>query len=401
MNQINHSLNHIPALDGIRILLILLIMLSHCEFLADTENPFLSALYNYTLHNATFAVDFFFMLSGFGICYAALHRPEGLHSFETSSARGFRRLVDVSFAWMHIKRIYPVYLLGLLLSLPYSVLSIMSYHAGLAVPLGESAVLFAGCLTMLQSLTGTMALSHALNGVNWYLSCFFIILLLLPNALRILCHDHRHFQKTQHSLAGFRIIFFYGCILVLTLLFGALEQHAVFLYPLDDLVYGSPYLRIFYVLIGAYTALRMEEGGTIPSSQLSFALYAFAFLWQFGLRNFTDLTLGLPFLFRRAVDVPLAASMLYVLASRSMAGTADPLLRILSGSFLCRFKKQSMLLFLLHFPIRNYGILLFNRYGHTESAVSALVCATLIFLVSFAFTFSVALLGSESSTISK
>ena len=54
----------IPQLEGLRFIMCCIIILSHFEFLSNSK--IVGAYTNY-FHNATMAVDYFFMLSGFGI----------------------------------------------------------------------------------------------------------------------------------------------------------------------------------------------------------------------------------------------------------------------------------------------------------------------------------------------
>lgn len=382
------TIARIPALDGIRIVLIVLIMLSHCEFLGATSQPFLSGFYNLILHNATLPVDFFFMLTGFGIMNAALQNDSSIAPEMFYGAPRFRVLY-LSFAWKHIRKMYPVYLLGLLLSLPYSVHTMLPFHDGLTFPLAATGILFTGCLTLLQSLTGTMMLSHALNGVSWYLSSLFVILLFLPNALIPFAKDVTTSGKSASRTAKKYLLLCYVTILFLTLLFGAWETQKLFLFPLDDFIYGSPYLRFFYVLLGAGLAVLFHanaptsgETMILPAKYPLF-VYGFTLLWQFGLRNVTDLILGLPFIVRRTVDIPVAALLLFTLVSGSRSEHPDPVVRFFSRPGLCQCRNLSMILFLLHFPVRNYGILLFDLSGLPESAGASLFAAVSIFVVSF------------------
>lgn len=60
--------DRIDALTGVRFWMIMIIVLSHLTCLRG-EYPY-SAFYNQYLHNATLGVDFFFMLSGFGMMYS-------------------------------------------------------------------------------------------------------------------------------------------------------------------------------------------------------------------------------------------------------------------------------------------------------------------------------------------
>lgn len=70
----------IQSLEGLRGIMIFLIVLSHMEFL---RNCSFGDFYQTYLHNPTIAVDYFFMLSGFGMMFSYLR-----HNADASTAGG-------------------------------------------------------------------------------------------------------------------------------------------------------------------------------------------------------------------------------------------------------------------------------------------------------------------------
>lgn len=70
----------IQSLEGLRAIMIFLIVLNHMEFLRHCSY---GNFYWTYLHNATIAVDYFFMLSGFGMMFSALK-----HHAEASTTGG-------------------------------------------------------------------------------------------------------------------------------------------------------------------------------------------------------------------------------------------------------------------------------------------------------------------------
>lgn len=65
----NKRIKRIQSLEGLRGIMIFLIVLSHMEFLKYCNFGHSYELY---WHNPTIAVDYFFMLSGFGMMYSFL-----------------------------------------------------------------------------------------------------------------------------------------------------------------------------------------------------------------------------------------------------------------------------------------------------------------------------------------
>lgn len=106
--------NRINTLTGARFAAIMLIVINHFEFLQQYGK--LGELYQRYFHSATIGVDFFFMLSGFGMMLSSTNRdPNGTEFI------GGGQLI--AFARRHVKKIYPIYIVMLLLGIPYYLLA--------------------------------------------------------------------------------------------------------------------------------------------------------------------------------------------------------------------------------------------------------------------------------------
>ena len=102
---------HIDSLTGARFFAIMIIVFSHFEFLRQ-YGQFGEVYWRY-FHNATMGVDFFFMLSGFGMMLSSIRRdPYGLLPIG-----GIPGLIN--YGKRHIRKIYPVYVVFLLIGIPY------------------------------------------------------------------------------------------------------------------------------------------------------------------------------------------------------------------------------------------------------------------------------------------
>lgn len=103
-------------------------------------------------------------------------------------------------------------------------------------------------IPVLQSATGMSFFTHAHNGVTWFLSALFCIYLISPILIFIL----RKFSKSYFGDLLFLLINAF-LIVALAYFFGKIETifHGIKHIPnVDNLVYGSPYRRVFYVLTG-------------------------------------------------------------------------------------------------------------------------------------------------------
>lgn len=92
----------IGSFTGLRFLFIMVIVICHFEFLRELQ-PF-GDFYQKYIHNATLAVDFFFMLSGFGMMFSSQNSPRPADDKCPSAADCLR------YGIKHIRKIYPVYI---------------------------------------------------------------------------------------------------------------------------------------------------------------------------------------------------------------------------------------------------------------------------------------------------
>ena len=161
----------IKALTGARFAAIMIIVGSHFEFLYQYSIG--SIYYNY-FHNATMGVDFFFMLSGFGMMLSSIKTdPAGKKQNNT-----LKSLLNYSFK--HVSKIYPLYVATLLIGIPYYMMhSIIENGKSFFEASIHTISKFIVCLTLLQSTTGMMRFSHGLNAVCWFLSTLFCIYIIM------------------------------------------------------------------------------------------------------------------------------------------------------------------------------------------------------------------------------
>lgn len=92
----------IGQLETLRFFAMLVIFTSHCYFMKYYIYG------NWWIYNPIMGVDYFFMLSGFGLYYA--------YDDRSVSKNG------IMFAIEKIKKIYPLYLVSMLCMLPYSII---------------------------------------------------------------------------------------------------------------------------------------------------------------------------------------------------------------------------------------------------------------------------------------
>ena len=153
----------LPALTGLRTLLALTILMFHFTpaGLASTKHPWLTL---YPLVNIGYVfVSFFFLISGFILSYNYAHRSREI------------RMADF---WMaRFSRLYPVYLLTMLISLPMLLVEWRSRsHGEFFVGAVATPLLVQGFFPKLATFWNT---------VSWTLSCEVVLYIAFPFLLKL------------------------------------------------------------------------------------------------------------------------------------------------------------------------------------------------------------------------
>ena len=228
----------ISSLEGFRWVAFILIFLSHLTFMNDY--PY-SNIWNAYLDNPTLGVDYFFVLSGFGIYYSASRKGYSWHS-KSSGIHSFKS--SVRFAIHKVQKIYPFYIFMLIVTVPYSILMDLT-DADLKKASIKALLKFIGCSTLLQSAFGSTYLSHALVATSWFLSTLFICYTACPYIVnRLMRLDRKYNLGALITLIFVAFLFGKFCLFIEQI---TLKQGVRYI---NDLYYGSPYSRIWYLMIG-------------------------------------------------------------------------------------------------------------------------------------------------------
>lgn len=333
----------IPQLDGLRVVAIILIFLSHMDFVytGDISYPY-GEFFRVYLRNSDLGVDYFFMLSGFGLYLASLRKEPVKPSLKNC----------FTFAWRKIRKFYPFYLASMLMMIPFQPGFITDgrFHASALRPL---IIRLPFMLTLTQSLVGVKSFSRQLNSVSWFLSTLFLLYMVTPVLLPFLKKKAGSLRKTVRllslTLAG---LFVASFAFLYIHRFGLFGKKTTF-----DLFYGSPYIRVFYLAVG------MEIGMlySFLSERLKFsaaaewAVSVTALLYYLGRNLIPDVPL-LPAMIIRVCDVTVCMLVLGVFA----------LGKGRVSSFLARGAGASeyiTYIFLFHYPLRFYVDKLFTSFG--------------------------------------
>lgn len=270
------------------------------------------------------AVDYFFMLSGFGI-YLSPKRPE--KSYKSK----------IEFAKNKIKKIYPAYIVSLVVMLPCTYIELRPYGSTINAGL-KSLTLLAADASLFQSVTGMTFFSHSLNGVCWFLSCIFVCYTVMAFVIKKI-DNIRSKQEAE-------VCFLISIIIVLLLSFVAskLEQMNLDCGKINDLWYGHPAIRWWYLLIGAILGTLYKktdiELGTLTEVEITAVACVY-----FVLRNTLLEIMNQNFL--RFFDLLLCSMVLFGFSK----GTGF-ISQALSNNRMLWLSRTTMYLYLFHYPVR-------------------------------------------------
>jgi peptidoglycan/LPS O-acetylase OafA/YrhL len=325
VTQSKPKLPRLIALDGLRIFMIAVVVFSHFEFLQNSE---FGDFYTTYLHRGGFAVDFFFILSGFGIYYVSREK------YFNCSFKG-----NILYAINKIKKIYPIYLISLILGLCYSIPFWIKYNTNFLKTIVKIVVYLGLDLTFLQSITGMTVFSHAINGVCWFLSSLFISYMFCPTFINIV-HKADNKKKTVIGLV-------ITLVIIVCLSFVASSIDGKFLGGrLNDLYYGHPFIRCFYLLFGMFVSslfsqIKIKLKNTSGVEIIIVIAYIIYFVFRSNISDVVNVELV------RVFDILVTSVLIFTFAIAN-----GFIASFLSKKTVVSLGNDAMYIFLFHYPIR-------------------------------------------------
>lgn len=335
MNNCKRS-GKIDALTGFRFMAIMVIIISHLEFIGEYEK--IGLFYKTYIHNATLGVDYFFMLSGFGMM---------LSYQKKSNSPMINGVKDcIMFAKKHVKKIYILYLISMASTIPYYIyMNITAWGGDFQDALLKIVIESIPCIFLVQSAIGLKVFSHSFNSVSWFLSTLFCIYILSPIIMLILTRKPCSKKKLIKKM-----IFVLITYVIVTVMFIKIENNTFF----DDLCYGSPYRRIFYVVFGMLIAMytNLENNTKIKNKFVPYVMVLLSILWIL-IRNRTYTYVPVVCYI---IDIIICAIIIIVLVN-----SKGRIVSFFEKPVMVKLGDMSMYLFLIHYPIRMYVGLIWNK----------------------------------------
>lgn len=321
------------SLEAIRVLMMIIIVVSHFGFL---KNYSYGGVYSKYIQNATLGVDYFFILSGYGL----------MKSYKNAEAK--QDIVSsIRFAISKIKKIYFPYVLSLIVFLPYCLYYSIEDN-GLGYALIKTSVKLSACLALIQSLSGRIAYAHAINGVGWFLSSIFIIYIMCPTLMKWISSC-----KSTSCIRALCIVCVAKCAFVKVLL-----QYIGLGYGLDDLSYSFPFARVFYVIFGMLICRLLDANQVRKETHkdlLMEILTSVAAVGWFVVRNNCHMPIYIVVCF----DLIVCGTLVYVFAQEKSC-----LSHKLSLSRLAEWGGSMMYVYLFHYPVVIYVDFLFQNHRY-------------------------------------
>ena len=344
----------INSLTGMRFFAIMIIVISHFEFI---KNIAIGPIYWQFFHNPEIGVDFFFVLSGFGLMLSDINR----NGWNIGNTINIKNLF--MFAYNHIKKIYPIYISTIFLCIPLALYFSLLKGVSIFATINLLALKLVCSIGLIQSLFGVSWLSHSYNGVCWFLSALCCIYFLCPVLINLLKRFCTSFNKTTFLLV-LCLISTSGFIY----LFKQIQQLTFF----DDLTYGSPYIRVFYVIFGMLIAILFKKLPDIKTGNMTELFVFSGYILYFLFRK--TILFTLPYIsIIYIIDLLFAGLVVLMLAYNK--GFVS---KILSKPSLVYLGNVSMYIFLIHYPIRMYSATLLKPYLNDWYTISLLVFVILV-----------------------
>ncbi len=343
----------LPALTGLRTLLAINIMFFH--FTPPHPN-FLSPL----LNNAYVFVGFFFLISGFVLAYNYADRPV---------------LSKRKFYLARISRVYPVYLLVLILSIPFLLIAERAAHTPAAFWTGI-------ILTPLTLQSWSPPLATFWNTVAWTVPAEMFLYLIFPFLLLLIARIAPVIATPGRLIAAILAVWIVG-ILPHTTYFLLNPDHLpgpadrfTYAFWLRALKYSPPpYLCTFTAGV-----LLARLHATLTLSPLRRSLLALSALAGLGL-FFAFAVERIPYvLIHGSLLLPLFATLLVGLAGR------NPIASVFAWTPIVKIGETTFSLYLVHFNawllIHYYKIPEHLHVARFDPWISYLAIITLAFAVS-------------------
>ena len=338
--------SYIKPFDGLRFIAMLIVFLTHLGFMKVV--PECDTFYENYLHFGEMGVTVFVILSGFLMSYLYLEKFESLNFSKAKK-----------FVLNRVIRVYPVYILTVIIMIPFSIIAFKGKFVAFFVTLFSN-------IFLIQDLFPLKAVYLSFNSAAWTLSCLFILWICTPFLL--LLFNKANLNKTKVLLTIYGI-YLLGVTMVSLFYNGSNIGLWYFYY--------SPFFKtIDYtigMLLGVFVA-RYSAGSKITSCNynvleiLSLALFILAYCFRHKVSK--GLLLDIWWL-------PFAAILIF-----SLSYQKGILSKILSTKLFEYLGKISFSFYLIHYPIIRYTMTFTDKLKLQHTVTTVVIQSVFMFAFS-------------------
>ena len=232
---------YIKPFDGLRFIAMLTVFLNHLWFMKvvpECDTFYENYLHFGTVGVGTIGVTIFVILSGFLMSYLHLEKFESLNFSKAKK-----------FVLNRVIRVYPVYILTVIIMIPFSVIAFKGKFVAFFVALFSN-------IFLLQDLFPLKAVYLSFNIAAWTLSCLFILWICTPLLLFLINKANLNKTKVLLTICG---IYLLGVTMV-SLFYNESDIDLWYFYC-------SPFFRVIDYTIGMLLGVfvvRCSAGGRLP-----------------------------------------------------------------------------------------------------------------------------------------
>ena len=332
--------SRIDTLTSIRFFMIFIIAFSHVYFIGGNDS--VGRFFHTHIQNPSLPVEFFFVMSGFGLTYRSLIKRkkalEGNYSF----------LKGLKFGIQRMKKLYWLYVLTMASMIPLTALWKNWELNNWTMSSIQTLIHFFADLTLTQSLYGVAKIANELNGPCWFISALFVLYCFYPLLEKI----NQKIIKLSFCKILMILLFTEVFLYLLLIPFSYLEENST----LDYITYGSPYLRIFSMFSGILICdlYYKKRNGFKSNTIWEVVVVSVVILWIWNMRVYFDPQNNPIFRYPivAIINNLISLSIVYVFSFEK--GIVS---HILQKKSLIVLGSCAMYIYLLHYPV------IYNVFG--------------------------------------
>ena len=363
--------SRIDALTSLRFFMILIIVITHIYFIGGDVG--VGKFIRTHIQNGSLPVEFFFVMSGFGLTYRSLVKGKVAIEGSFSFIKGLR------FGINRMKKLYWLYVLTMASMIPLTALWKNWELNNWTMSGIQTLIDFFADLTLTQSLYGVSSIANELNGPCWFISALFILYCFYPLLEKL------NQRIVKLSMPRILIILLFVEVLSYLLLIplSYLKDYSLF----DYLAYGSPYTRIFSMFSGVLICdLYYKRKDSLKNCTFwEVIAVSVALLWIYNMRVYYDPQDNFPIRYPvvALINSVISLGLVYVFAFENGA-----ISWVLKKNALVTLGSCAMFFYLLHWPVIHnvYGVI--NQLFPMTVAIKV-ITVILIFVVIGVLTYIV------------